>query len=512
MYKPNAQCAVLCGYSKVVASNIPAIAEGRVTALNPQLDNLKLYLFYDKPERFMPVRKALVEFDPVTAPSQEEFSEALDKAIRAQRRFDEECVAGHRKAVEWLFSDKSRKAALLGGRIYHLVENQLRGLDEKLSARGFAVLSPRGTKRTLGVMDYPDGADPTFNHGSFLQWLADSSIEEGPVNIVFLQSANCGYDAISVAEAQKILADGNRYSAAIVLDDDPARIDEQIEAFTRDCSNERSRHELEGDESLSPAQAIELLVDSYQEKNIRKNADKRLADLPYDLCNTVSMLFSNSYRLFESDPTLTEVHLPAICEDCLVDSLPALLSRNLGRDVRVVWDEEWEFAAESPISAFPFAPVLSNTIAEEPLPLDPAEVVPSAGAVLEDGYTPTIGIVGNPLLCLNPTLSCLLVDLIEKNGGHALLPDSRKLHSASTDYLEQLQEYARQGVDGVLYLQDANCLKESVDGRGTIRELQGHFPHMHLTVVNLGKDTTLLTLGNRVSLAICTAYDRHRGL
>lgn len=509
-YQPTSMCAVLCNYSEVIKNNIPAVIEGKVGLIAPSLVDVKLRNFYDEPEKFAPVLEAIRGFDKSTAPTDGEFREALERALQVQRAFDTECVAMHRKAVEELFHNKDEHAVIIAARPYHLAADQLKGIDAKFAARGYTVLSPLAIRVSLRQVPPPTEEDPTLNQSLFLRWIAEGAIDEPSMNVVFMQTANCGYDAVSIAEARRILAEHNRHCAVIDLDADADEIDAQVEAALKDFESEHAHRKLEGSETLSPAQAIEFLVDSYKDESLRIDARKRSSDLPDSLCNTVSALFRSSLDSFADNPGSSEVRLPAVCKGCLVELLPSLLSRNLERDVTVIWDDHWIESPESlsvgPLRLQAFSQAEDSPTAAVPL----HDRQSSEPYSLPVDFTPTIGLAGNPLLCFDRSVTAALTDLVEQNGARLLPPDPENFRPED-GYGRQLEAYGCQGVDGVLCLQDAHCLKEHVNIRGSLASLQRRYPAMQLIAIEVSEDTSPIALSNRVSLAICRILDRKRG-
>ena len=508
-YQPTSMCAVLCNYSEVIKNNIPAVTEGKVGLIAPSLVDVKLRNFYDEPEKFATVLEAIRGFDKSTAPTDAEFYEALERALQVQRAFDTECVTTHRETVEELFHNKDKHGVVIAARPYHLATDQLKGIDGKFAAHGYAVLSPLAIRISLRQVPPPTEEDPTSNQILFLRWIAEGAIDEPSMNVVFLQTANCGYDAVSIAEARRILAEHNRRCAVIDIDAAAEEIDAQVNAALEDFENERAHRELEDSETLSPAQAIELLVDSYKDESLRIDAQKRSTDLPDSLCNTVSALFRGSLDSFAENPESNEVRLPAVCKGCLVELLPSLLSRNLERDVDVIWDDHWIESPESlsvgPLRLQAFEAAEDGPTATVPLHHRQA----SEPYSLPVDFTPTIGLAGNPLLCFDRSVVATLAELVEQNGGRLLPPDPTNFRPED-GYSQQLEAYGRQGIDGVLCLQDAHCLKEHVNIRGSLASLQRRYPAMQLVAIEVSDDTSSIALSNRVSLAICRILDRKR--
>ncbi len=500
-YNPAALCAVLCNYSQVIKNNIPSVIDGSVGLIAPSLEDVKLREFYDDPTKFMPALDAIRSFDTTTSPNEDEFRKALDRALEVQRRFDDEVVELHRKTVDRMFHEENAHAVILAGRPYQLADDLLRGVDKKFADHGYLVLSPLATRISLRQIPPSSGEDPTYNQGTLLRWIANNSIDESSINVVFLQTAECGYDAANIAEAERILIDGNRRCAVVNLDSTPEEITQQVEDAIKEFKAEHTRREMEESETLSPSQAIEFLMDSYKEESLRIDAQKRFSDLPESLCNTVTALFRDSLDSFAGDPDLEEVHLPAVCKGCLVEMLPSLLSRNLDRDVKVIWEDRWietpDVLSTGQVRLAAFSDLEQTAFQDE------------ASEMFQrpSDFSPVIGLAGNPLLCFNDSVVSTLKALVEKSGASLLLPDPVNFHPED-GYSEQLEAYGQKGVDGVLCLQDAHCLKEHVSIRGSLAGLQRRFPSMQLIAIEVSDDVSPAVLENRVVLAVYRIMDK----
>ena len=69
-------------------------------------------------------------------------------------------------------------------------------------------------------------------------------------------------------------------------------------------------------------------------------------------------------------------------------------------------------------------------------------------------------------------------------------------------YLGQLDEFFRNHVDAVLYLQSFSCLKGHVNARGALREFQDRYPGMPVTVIDYDPESSELNRENRIRLVV----------
>lgn len=484
VYDRQSRCPVFCGYGRLIRSNIPALMDGSVALIDPLLASAEIRDLFDVAGAFTSVHEALIAFDADTAPTSTEFTTALRSAIDAQREFDEQGANDVRRAMEWIYSNNAHHGIIIVGRPYQLAIDQLQAIDENLAQRGFAVLSPMSVRLTLADLDMMRNVTPAMTFESLTRRIAETSIDEPGVSVLFIQSDHCSFDTLLTIEARQILVDGHRRTAVILLDEeaDAGAIDSQIEGFTRDILAEKRQKELEDTEVLTPAQAISLLVGNYDAESDRIDLRNIRDALPQHLCKGVESLFSMAESQLISHPESSVVQLPLTCKDCLAASLPSLLSHKLGREITVTWNGVWRFPEESLRQPWAF----------------------------EGKESPRIGLAGHPLLCFDPAITGPIVSLISEYGGSVVLPDPDRFNGDELGYVDQLDEFRDQGIDGVLYLQYPDCLKSFVSGYGAIRVLQQRYPDMPLVAIDFDSNTTPIQLENRISLIIATARNNLR--
>lgn len=483
-YFRHGRCPVFCGYARLVRSNIPAIVDGSIAIIDPALDSVDLRDLFETPDAFTPIREALIAFDESTAPTLEEFDAALRSAMGIQRDHDDQRVADLRRSMDWIHDDDDHHGVIIASRPYQLARNQIQGIDEKLSQRGFAVLSPISVKLSLNEMDRMRSVEPPSTHEALIRRIAETSIDDPDISVLFLQSDHCGFDTLAVIEARQILSDGHRRTAAILLDEtkDEGAIDSQIEGFTRDILAEKKQKDLEDSEVLTPAEAIRKLVGDYGAESERVDLGNLRDNLPQHLCKAVESLFKLAKGQLEEEEDSSVAHLPPTCKECLAESLPSLLSHEFGRPISVAWDGSWRFPEER---------------LSQPWAFDGKE-------------NPRIGLAGHPLLCFNPVITEPVASLISEYGGYVVLPNPDRFNADDHGYRDQLDEFRDQGVDGVLYLQYPDCLKNFVSGQGAIQSLQRLYPDMPLVSIGFDSDTTPIQLENRISLVIALAQENLR--
>ncbi len=121
------------------------------------------------------------------------------------------------------------------------------------------------------------------------------------------------------------------------------------------------------------------------------------------------------------------------------------------------------------------------------------------------GDQPRVGIVGNALLCFDAFMNDNIVAFIESQGCEVVMPDPALLYTEDVRYLPQLDRFAEQGVNHVIYLQSFGCLKGHVRARGALHELARRHPAMPVTVIDYDPEASALNRENRIRLALAAA-------
>ena len=166
------------------------------------------------------------------------------------------------------------------------------------------------------------------------------------------------------------------------------------------------------------------------------------------------------------------IELPCVCKQCLLDSLPAIVRHATGTAPNIRWVAPWP----------------TNT---EPTTMH--------------GDQPRIGIVGNALLCFDAFMNDNIVAFIESQGCEVVMPDPALLYTEDVRYLPQLDRFAEQGVQHVIYLQSFGCLKGHIRARGALHELARRYPTIPVTVIDYDPEASALNRENRIRLALAAA-------
>lgn len=216
------------------------------------------------------------------------------------------------------------------------------------------------------------------------------------------------------------------------------------------------------------------------------------------------------------------IELPYVCKQCLLDSLPAIVRHATGTAPNIRWVAPWPESA-------PFANNTCNTTSSrrESPDVSCETIVPLSHNIAinvsretSQGQTsssdlslppslresrPRIGIVGNALLCFDAFMNDNIVAFIESQGCEAVLPDPALLYTEDVRYLPQLDRFAEQGVQHVIYLQSFGCLKGHIRARGALHELARRYPTIPVTVIDYDPEASALNRENRIRLALAAA-------
>lgn len=485
LFIPHAQrrgrCAVLCDYASALADNMPAIFNGEVSLLSPRISGLDASAMPASKDDIPELSAALQALSGVSTPTEGEISTALDVARQAQEAFYRKLEDEARTAMEWVAAKKGRRGIVLGGRSYHMDEALLHDIDSRLSCMGYAVLTPGAV---AGLLDFTagSGADDSRSLPKHLRATVEFVKQEQNIDALFLHSFNCGYDSVMIEDARDELVKAGKPFAVIRLDEmtDAAHIDVYLRTLAESAASRTDAALAAGSVGEPGQKAAASPQDEVQQLSVElvgaiehEDVDKARMLMPPDMCFTVAAVAARVYSELEAHPDASVVHLPPVCCECLTDYLPNIVGRALGRAFSIEWDGEWE--------------------------------TPSGHDGSGSGNKAHIGIVGNPLLCFDTFMNEGLLDLLEALGVEPVLPKPELLQVEDTRFVAQLDEFAANGVAGVLYLQNFSCLKGHIFARGSLHELQRCYPDMPITVLDYDPESSALNRENRVRLAVSAA-------
>ena len=522
-YARGNRCPVTSLYASALADSVPLLRDGACQLASPELSIMKPSGLCDSDldrAALLACLNGLATRADVPSVSEYELVKALADGLAAQRDFEDAVRRANERALAWT-RHTSRRAAVLAGRPYHADPALLHGIDRVLVDVGFAVLSPLGLEDALDAEPCAAACaepprDPlSWKPGKRLVRLARLVAKNPQLELVCLQSFGCGFDAISLAHARALLNETSRPFTALKIDDiaDTAHIRirlrtlaETLEAEPLFQTQERAGHASIRTESGAPARPIlsatafetdaapapqpsDDMPDKQSPRPLlggveQADLDTAQQSVPNDACFVVSALAGRAIRLMEEDPALASLEIPAVCERCLLDALPAIVRQATGREPRIDWTTTW-----------PSQDTTDTSLAAVTPPQDAARTL----------ARPRIGIVGNALLCFDPFMNDHVVRFIESQGCDVVLPDPSLLYTDDVRYLAQFDRFAAQGVHHVIYLQSFGCLKGHVQARGALHMIAKRHPGLPVTVIDYDPEASALNRENRVRLALSAA-------
>ena len=525
------RCAVSCEYACALKGTVPAVARGEVAFSSPRLSSFKASHIIASDDDRAALLSALAAMRPDDSPLTEgEFEQALQAGVAAQEKFFQDVEQANAAVMDWLAEDSRRHAIVVAGRPYHTDPRLMRGVDVMLAKLGFALLCPTSLEAWAKRIPH-DPNCPPWKPGKHLARLARFAAANPQVDLVCLQSFGCGYDALSLEDARDILDAAGKPFTALKIDDlsDKAHIGIRLRTLaegietasrrrgvaevserrsgegapnaTRDGKDSSLRGDFErtlGANSVGegrPARSEgagacetcaydgQMSVTDFMGSGISaEDATVALREVPSDVCFTAAALIARALRVMDENPQVKEMHIPLVCNRCLLDGLGHTLWRLRGRCPEIIWNESW--------------------------PSPPAK---KAAGEQEHADRILVGLVGNPLLCFDPFMNDSIVRLLESLGCDVAMPDADKLFDEDVRYLDQFDEFARKRVDCVVYLQSFGCMKAHVHARGFAREYARRYPDMPITVIDYDPESSALNRENRIRLAVEAAHQAKKG-
>lgn len=504
-YERAGNCAVMCQYVDAIADNVPFIGDGFVKVMAPQLRSLDVAGILSCEEDRAALFESFQELSGAAAPSRENIDAALEAAAQAQAEFVSAMREATDEALAWIASDEVRHGIVMAGRPYHMDSELAHDVDNVLQKLGMAVLAPLGVDAVMdargdealreGPATGSSDASRTWRHADRLARYARFTAADPQLDIVVLESFNCGYDAVNVGDVRAILMEADRPFTVLKIDDivDAAHISVRLKTLVESVRSGGARDARAGAVGAGDAVRVKeaggvrggACIDLLAGGVTREDMETARARVSPDLCFTAAIVTARAINVLREDPTVAELRVPDICQGCLIDALPHLLDRELGVSPRVVSGGTW-----------PEAPRRDEAVER-----------PSRMRSQKRGKV-RIGIVGNPLLCYDPFMNEGIERLVNDLGAEPVMPDAALVDVDDVRYFDQLSAFSRQGVSSVLYLQNFSCLKGHVQARGALHSMRSHYPEMPVTVIDYDPESSSLNRENRIRLVVATAKQR----
>lgn len=493
----NYHCPVQTGYASALAANVGTARSGGGLApiVSPELANYRPARFVRDEASMERLLAAVNELagDEVPAITRDELDRAFSTAMQRQEEVNAELARRTEDALRWLADDPSRHGIVLAGRPYHMDEALLHGIDRELAQLGFAVLGVAGLaaadpSRANAHLEGPHPWMPAKRLVGIARFVAGHP----QLDAVFLQSFDCGFEAVSIEEAADVLDAAGKPCTTLKVDDisDLAHIRIRLRTLAAaiDMRGEvedgktaegsavgRSRQER----PVVPDKTASLLADIAKRPLDADDLECARRSCVKDACFTANAMAARVIRMLRDDPGITRVELPRVCETCLTDAVPRIVERACGRTPEYAW-VPWASGGDSSALA--------------------------RASMHNDGSArPRIGIVGNPLIVFEPFMNDHVVEMLESLGCEPIMPDPALLAGDDVRYLDQLALFEEQGIHDVIYLLSFGCLKGHVSARGALRELHERFADMRITVIDYDPESSALNRENRIRLAVDAA-------
>lgn len=523
-YERGSTCPVSARYPDALLDSVPALFDRRIALASPVLAKTTLERSMDEPADREAIFESLASLSPAEEPlARDEFDCALKEALIEQRRFEERVAQGNQRAIDWAH-EPGHHGILLAGRPYHADPEVMHEIDSVLEELGFSVVAAEMLRldHAAAPGTYPWKAS---KHAVKLARLA---VQDPSLDLVYLESFNCGYDALSIPDAHEVLKCAHRPFTTLKIDDiaDTAHIRirlrtlaETIERVGRAQAPHAAKSKDRATESPAAANrkaakaangrakatrvaaplARELL-DAARSGSASAFARFEQADIDTahmhvtDVCFVVCALAGRAIRIAAGDDRIERIVVPETCADCLTSGLARIVERACGRPVEIAWEK----------AARGEAPSCQGRRGESARRPNGCEEPPSRPAKAR----PRIGLVGAKPLVFDAFLNDGIASFIEGQGFDIVLPDESALCTDDVRYLDVLERFSQEGVDHVVYLLSFGCLKGHVHARGALHDLAQRFPDMPLTIIDYDPEASALNRENRLRLALESVRQR----
>jgi len=534
LFVRGSRCPVSSHYASVLDSNIPQLVSGEVALVSPELNAIRP----EKICRSQSDQDAL--FDAINALpglekaiDREAFESALKIAEQEQQGFLGLLERATQKALRRMKAE-GRRGIVLAGRPYHVDGSSSHGIDTILTDLGFAVFSLTGLRSSLQEAEpYLLRASPAAWEGVWkpakpLERLAYYVNSQPELDLIYIYSFGCGFDAITLASVRAIIEGAGKIFTALKIDEivDHTHIRIRLRTFAETLDGHTPPALPTGENLLdtpptlpSGASPLDAPPFSTQETN-RLQKTARLGKLcqedieyarslvTHDVCFVTSVIAGAAINLLNKDPDITQLVLPYVSSKCLLDSVPDLIHEALGWTPEIVWEESW---INEPLATKPGDESSSSRQEDESLASyqgDESQVLKQQGEPPSPPDRPRVGIIGNVLLCFDEYANHHIGELIEELGCTVVYPLPQALFSDEVSYLEQIETFMDQGIRDIIYLQAFGCLKGHIESRGAIRSLTRRFPGLRMTIVDFDHDLSTLNQENRIRLALTAALSQ----
>ena len=500
-YKHEMCCPVQAGYAYAASDSVPYTARGDADMVSPYLESETPARLARNEQDKETLFQCLADLArPYGGLERKRFDAVFAEALAEQDKFISKVKRATQRALDWVDGGDNRHGIVVVGRTCHMDPDLLHGIDGVIEDLGMAVIPLLGIIDQLRALP-PSEAEKMWSPAKRFNDAARFAVANPNLDLVILRSFNCGFDAVTCDVVRELMAQEKRLFTELKIDDivDTAHIRirlrtlaEAIETRKRErrdqSENEFSTFESDGAQVLTADDAEPASKNACEELHFGIGRDDLAisrSKVTSDLCFTAAALTAHAVIAVRNNPGLSTLRVPHVCQKCLVESLPSEVKRICGVCPEIEWVDD----------------VPSDVVLDENLTLDAFNALPSGNKLI----APSIGIIGNPLLCFDSFMNEGVVDLLEELGCQVVLPEPQNLFVDDVRYFDQLDKYYEAGVDHVIYLQSFSCLKGHVDARGAQRQFAKRYPSMPITVLDYDPESSALNRENRIRLAVHAA-------
>ncbi|MCD8317269.1 MAG: acyl-CoA dehydratase activase-related protein, partial [Eggerthellaceae bacterium] len=448
LFEMGSHCPVSCEYAYALKDNLPTDSP---EIISPVVASPRPQAILNDPKSVHEIALAINRMGhrgeafgaPEMEISEEDVAFGLERAMDAQKAFQEKMGIISKKAIEWVHASPERHGILVIGRPYHNDPSLLNGIDEEIRRLGFAVLSAEGLKDGLRGIQLDNKDDYPWKPAKHLLKAVKYILSDPQIDIVCLQSFGCGYDAVSISEARSVLEKAGRPLTLLKIDYVSNRSHMRIRLRTMAQAIEFRKGSIDFSSEADPGLQQENAC-GYPSKKIpvfgRYDADDFATaklETVSDVCYTARMVAAKAIRLVRENPDVGRLILPEVCKGCLMEAVPVMIKRALGFTPSLEWEPAWQVQPEQEryiLRENGDAQSCSKRFTESVTGKNALET--ARGHSIPDEGKPRIGILGNALLCFEPFMNDSLLDKITELGCTPVLPDPELIVVDDVRYLD----------------------------------------------------------------------------
>jgi predicted CoA-substrate-specific enzyme activase len=151
------------------------------------------------------------------------FDAAIEAALSAQEEYASAMRKANEEVLAWVAKEEGRRCALLAGRPYHSDPSLLHDLDRELQRLGVGVLCLSGledaTSEAYSRALASGMEKPAWRQAKRFAAAGAYALEHPDMELIFLQSFGCGFDAVAIEEVVETLRKKSKFAGTLKIDD-----------------------------------------------------------------------------------------------------------------------------------------------------------------------------------------------------------------------------------------------------------------------------------------------------